>query len=113
MAEEYLRFLNLLKALDGPIHNGLDAACTKVLEAICIEAFLNKKHYYVNELIGMRTLGSQASIHKRLHTLVDRGYVVLEIQEDARIKKVVPTREAKRLYTQLNKAMLSVLKESN
>jgi hypothetical protein len=113
MAEEYLRFLNLLKAVDGPLRQTMDAGCTKLLETICIEAFLHKRYYNVNELIGMRDLGSQASIHKRLHTLVDKGYATLETQNDARIKKVIPTKDAKKLFVQLNKVMLSVIKESN
>lgn len=113
MAEEYLRFLNLLKALDGPLTRTLDAPSLKLLETICIEATLNQKYFNVNELLMMKELGSQASIHKKLHSLVDTGYVTLEIQEDARVKKVVPTKEAKKLFSQVNKLFISVLKGVN
>lgn len=111
MAEEYLRFLNLLKALDGPLHRELDSGCTKLLETICIQAYLHGHYYNVNELISMRALGSQASIHKRLHSLVERGYIELEVQEDARVKKVIPTKEAKKRMSQVNKLMLSIINQ--
>lgn len=110
MSEEYLRFLNLLNALDGPLHHDLDTNCTKLLETICIDAYLNKKKHSVNELLNMRALGSQASIHKRLHTLVDKNYVTLEIQEDARIKKVTPTKEAKKFFSRANNLLISIFK---
>ncbi len=113
MAEEYLRFLNLLKALDGPLHRELDSGCTKLLETICIQAYLHGHYYNVNELISMRALGSQASIHKRLHSLVECGYIELEVQEDARVKKVIPTKEAKKRISQVNKLFVSVLKGAN
>jgi DNA-binding MarR family transcriptional regulator len=113
MAEEYLRFLNLLKALDGPLTTKLDSASLKLLETISIEAVLNKNHFTVNELLSMKALGSQASIHKKLHALVDGGYVTLEVQEDARIKKVVPTKETKKLFSQVNKLFISVSKNAN
>ncbi len=77
MAEEYLRFLNLLKALDGPLTRTLDAPSLKLLETICIEATLNQKHFNVNELLMMKELGSQTSIQKKLHTLIDAGYVTI------------------------------------
>jgi len=113
MSDEYLRFLNLLKALDGPLTRSLDASSVKLLEIISIEAKLHQRHFTVNDLLAMKDIGSQASIHKKLHSLVDAGYITLETQEDARVKKVLPTQEAKRLFSQVNKLFVSVLKKEN
>ena len=112
MAEQYLQFLRLLKALDIPLTRELDAPSLKLLEIVSIEAFLNQKHFSVNELLAMKDIGSQASIHKKLHALVDAGYVMLEIQEDARVKKIVPTKMAKKHFDQVNKLLISVAKST-
>ena len=113
MAEEYLRFLNLLKALDGPLTGKLDATSLKLLETISIEAGLHQKYFSVNELLVMKEFGSQASIHKKIHLLVDAGYLTLQVQEDARVKKVVPTKEAKKLFSQVNKLFVSVARSTS
>jgi hypothetical protein len=114
MPEEYLRFLNLLKALEGANSQQIDDACKKLLEFIALEAFLHNKHFTVNDLISLRTLGSPASIHKRLHVLVDQGYVQLVTQtNDARVKKVIPTTQAAKRFSQISKMMVSAVKNQD
>jgi DNA-binding MarR family transcriptional regulator len=51
-------------------------------------------------------LGSQATIHKRLHKLIEDGLLELIVQEDCRVKKVLPTAKANKLFNRLNKLML-------
>jgi|DEB19_MinimDraft_2_1074335.scaffolds.fasta_scaffold61793_1 DNA-binding MarR family transcriptional regulator len=114
MPEEYLRFLNLLKALEGANSQQIDDACKKLLEVIALEAFLHNKYFTVNDLISLRTLGSPASIHKRLHFLVDKGYVQLVTQtNDARVKKVIPTSQAAKRFSQISKLMVSAVKNQD
>lgn len=114
MSEEYLRFVNLLKALEGSNTQQIDDTCKKLLEVIAVEAFLNQKYFTVNDLLGIRTLGSPASIHKRLHILVDRGYVQLMTQiNDARVKKVIPTSQAAKRFSQISKIMVDAVKNEH
>ena len=113
MPEEYLRFVNLLKALEGSNSQHIDDTCKKLLEVIAIEAYLHNKYYTVNDLISMRTLGSPASIHKRLHLLVDKGYVQLVTQiNDARVKKVIPTSQTAKRFSHFSKIMVSVVEQN-
>lgn len=112
MSIEYLRFLNLLKALDNPSAKALDATSRKLLEIISIEAALHQRHFTVNELLAMKDIGSQASIHKKLHSLVQDGYITLETQEDARVKRALPTKQANKFFSEINKLFVSVVKKA-
>jgi DNA-binding MarR family transcriptional regulator len=106
MPEIYLRFLNLLKALDEPIFEDKNNGCLQLLQKICIESFLTNKSSTVNEVISWKLLGSQASLHKRLHELVELGLITLDPHPtDGRIKIVTPTSKAKKLFKQLDKMM--------
>jgi hypothetical protein len=112
MPEFYLKFLNLLKALDEPIFEDRNNGSLQLLQRICKEAYLNKHFFTVNEVIVWKELGSQASLHKRLHELVDHELVLLARQEsDARIKIVKPTPKAKKLFAQLDRLMVKALAE--
>lgn len=111
MPEIYLRFLNLLKALDEPIFEDKNNGCLQLLQRICMQAFVSKNFFTVNEVIAWKELGSQASLHKRLHELVELDLVTLEAHvTDGRIKIVTPTAKAKKLFKQLDKIMSSTLK---
>jgi hypothetical protein len=114
MSEEYLRFVNLLKALEGSNSPQIDDTCKKLLEVIALESFLHHKYFTVNDLLGMRTLGSPASIHKRLHILADIGYVQLVTQtNDARVKRVIPTKQAAKRFSQISKIMIDAVKNEH
>lgn len=106
MQDHYLKFLNLLRALDEPIFQDKNNGCLQLLQHICIQAYISQKHYTVNEVIAWKELGSQASLHKRLHELVELGMLTLNPHEtDGRIKVVTPTPKAKKLFKQLDKIM--------
>ena len=95
-----------------PCAQPFDAQSRKLLEIISIEATLHQRHFTVNELLGMKDIGSQASIHKKVHSLVEGGYISLETQEDARVKKALPSKKAKQFFSQINKLFISVAKSA-
>lgn len=110
MAELYLKFLNLLKALNEPILEDKNNGCLQLLQRICAQAFISKNLNSVNEVIAWKELGSQASLHKRLHELVSLDLVTLDTHKtDGRIKIVTPTMQAKKLFRQLDKIMSNTL----
>lgn len=110
MPELYLRFLNLLKGLDEPIFADKNNGCLQLLQRICVQAFISKNLFTVNEVIAWKELGSQASLHKRLHDLIELELITPEAhQTDGRIKIVTPTAKAKKLFKQLDKMMSSAL----
>ena len=110
MNDQYLRFLNLIKALNEPIFEEKNNGCLQLLQQICIEAYVSKKLSTVNEVIAWKTLGSQASLHKRLHNLVELGLISLDPHPiDGRIKIVTPSGKAKKLFKQLDKMMSKTL----
>lgn len=110
MYDHYLRFLNLLKALDEPIFEDKNNGCLQLLQQICIQAYISKKLCTVNEVIAWKELGSQASLHKRLHSLVELNLVSLDPHElDGRIKIVTPTAKAKKIFKQLDKMMSKIM----
>ena len=110
MSEIYLRFLNLLKALNEPIFEDKNNGCLQLLQRIFTQAFISQNLFTVNEVIAWKELGSQASLHKRLHELVNLGLVTLDSHiTDGRIKIVTPTAKAKQLFKKLDKIMKNTL----
>lgn len=106
MSELYLKFFNLLKAIDEPIFEDKNNSCLQLLQKICAQAFILKTFCTVNEVIAWKKLGSQASLHKRLHELVDLELITLDSHPtDGRIKIVKPTLKAKRLFKKLDGLM--------
>ncbi|HQR84990.1 MAG TPA: helix-turn-helix domain-containing protein [Polynucleobacter sp.] len=95
MPNAYIRFLNLIDALDR-INPGrsLDYIEIQLLEYI-MQQDARKIPLLVGELIGLSHLGSQATLHGRLKNLVAMGYIKLvEDKNDARRKTVSPTKLA-------------------
>ena len=95
MPNAYIRFLNLIDALDR-INPGrsLDNIEIQMLEHIIQQQARNHK-LLVGDMIAMSHLGSQATLHGRLKNLVAMGYIKLvEDKNDARRKTVAPTKLA-------------------
>ena len=93
MPNAYIRFLNLIDALDR-INPGrsLDNIEIQMLEHIIQQQARNHK-LLVGDMIAMSHLGSQATLHGRLKNLVAMGYIKLvEDKNDARRKAVAPTK---------------------
>ncbi len=101
----YLRFLNLIDALDR-INPGkkLDAIEESLLDKIVTSAHA-KQPILVGDLISMADLGSQATLHGRLKNLSAMGYIKMAANEDGRKKEVLPTKAAIKRYEEISKCL--------
>ena len=95
MSNAYIRFLNIVDALDR-MNPGrtLDCLEIRLLEYIMQQHSQNIP-LLVGDLIDPSHLGSQATLHGRLKNLSALGYVKFVTNNaDARKKSVIPTRLA-------------------
>ena len=95
MSSAYIRFLNLIDALDrmNP-GRALDCLEIELLEYI-MQQNVKSNSLLVGDLISLSHLGSQATLHGRLKNLSTLGYVkLLTDNADARKKLVIPTKLA-------------------
>ncbi len=62
--------------------------------------------YRVQDIISMRSIASQATLHKALTEVVSKGYLVFKPSlSDSRVKFVFLTRKGSALESQLNKLL--------
>ena len=108
----YLRFLNLIDALDR-INPGkkLDCLEESLLNKIVL-AFYAKHSVLVGDLISLSELGSQATLHGRLKNLSVMGYIKMASNVDGRKKEVVPTKLALKRYDEISKCLDKAAKAS-
>jgi hypothetical protein len=106
----YLRFLNLIDALDR-INPGkkLDAIEKSLLDKI-VSAAHSKQAVLVGDLISISELGSQATLHGRLKNLIAMGYIKMASNDDGRKKEVLPTKLAIKRYEDISKCLEKALK---
>ena len=104
-ASPYLRFLNLLDAIDR-INPGkkLDSIEESLLNKIIL-ASVAKQSVLVGDLISLSDLGSQATLHGRLKNLSAMGYIKMAANEDGRKKEVLPTKIALKRYEDISKCL--------
>ena len=101
----YIRFLNLLDALDR-INPGkkLDYIEESLLDKIVNCAHLEES-ILVGDLISLAELGSQATLHGRLKNLSVMGYIKMASNTDGRKKEVLPTKLAIKRYEEISKCL--------
>ena len=101
----YLRFLNLLDAIDR-INPGkkLDFIEESLLNKIVL-ASVAKQSVLVGDLISLSDLGSQATLHGRVKNLCAMGYIKMAANEDGRKKQVLPTKIALKRYEDISKCL--------
>jgi DNA-binding MarR family transcriptional regulator len=108
----YVRFLNLIDALDR-INPGkkLDSTEESLLDKIVL-SFHAKQSILVGDLISLSELGSQATLHGRLKNLNAMGYIKMAANEDGRKKEVLPTKVAIKRYEEMSKCLEKAVKAS-
>jgi len=108
----YIRFLNLIDALDR-MNPGkkLDSTEESLLDRIVL-SFHAKQAILVGDLISISQLGSQATLHGRLKSLSAMGYIKMAANEDGRKKEVVPTKIALKRYEEISKCLEKAAKAS-
>jgi len=108
----YIRFLNLIDALDR-MNPGkkLDSTEESLLDRIVLSLHA-KQAILVGDLISISELGSQATLHGRLKSLSAMGYIKMAANEDGRKKEVVPTKIALKRYEEISKCLEKAAKAS-
>ena len=108
----YIRFLNLINALDR-MNPGkkLDSTEESLLDRIVL-SFHAKQAILVGDLISISELGSQATLHGRLKNLSAMGYIKMAANEDGRKKEVIPTKIALKRYEEISKCLEKAAKAS-
>lgn len=95
MKSSYIRFLNIIAAIDrANPGKTLDDLETQLLEyTLC--ALDRGEKLLVGDLLKLNQFGSQATLHSRVKRLVSLGYLKLvPDKEDGRKKLIVPTKMA-------------------
>jgi DNA-binding MarR family transcriptional regulator len=106
LAEAYFRFLQLAKALQSDASAvALDANERALLEAVAL-CWFEDRPMTVREAIALESLGSPATLHKRITRLRQKDMLVAYNQEgDRRAKYLVPSEKTLQLFADLGAHM--------
>ncbi len=101
----YIRFLDFVAVLDSKCTLKTLDPTENLLLNIVMRDDQARRSIFVGDLIGLRLLGSQAMLHKRVMNLRSMGYIKLVIQDDARKKRVMPTLQAYKRFEAFSRCM--------
>lgn len=105
-ADIYMRFLQLTDALRGlPSLPPLDPLEERIL-AIVARASQGDERLSVRDMMGKKELGAPATVHSRLTSMREKGWLILTDTEDTRRKQVELTQDALKYFDKLSKCML-------
>ncbi len=106
----YLRFLNLVHALDsGEGAPAMDLDAKKLLEviAVCHEA---QKPLTVTDAMALNSIASPATIHRKLDQLRELGFIDTVFEgKNRRTKYLVPTEAAHTYFGKVGEVMQQAL----
>ena len=101
----YFRFLQVSRALTDSQETVLSANHRALLEAVVL-AWHEGQPLSVRQAISLESLGSPATLHKRLATLRSAGLLEeISVEGDRRTKLLGPTTQALQFFAQLGNAM--------
>jgi len=105
-ADIYLRFLQLAEALRGmPSLPSLDPLEERIL-ALVARANQERQRLSVRDMMAQQTLGSPATLHGRLKSMREKGWIMLADTEDSRRKQIELTQAALLHFDKLSKCLL-------
>jgi hypothetical protein len=105
-ADIYLRFLQLSEALRGlPSLPALDPLEEKILQLVA-RATQGKERLSVRDMMAQQALGSPATLHARLKSMRDKGWITLADTEDPRRKQIELSQAALRHFDKLSECFL-------
>ena len=109
LAEAYFRFLQLAKTFQAePSTAAMDANDRALLDAVALRWFEGQP-MTVREAIALETLGSPATLHKRISRLRQKDMLVAFNQEgDRRAKYLIPSEKTLKLFSELGGSMKKV-----
>jgi DNA-binding MarR family transcriptional regulator len=106
-ADIYLRFLQLTEALRGlPSLPELDPLEERIL-ALVARARQDNERLSVRDMMAKDQLGSPATVHNRLKSMREKGWIMLTDTEDTRRKQVDLTQAALLHFDKLSQCMLN------
>jgi len=102
----YLRFLNLIHALDNQdTAQAMDLDAKKLLEVIAVH-HAQEKPLTVTDAMALKSIASPATIHRKLDQLREFGMIDMVFEgKNRRTKFLVPTQAAHNYFEQVGKAM--------
>lgn len=102
----YLRFLQLADAIrDLPSLPPLDPLEDRILSLIA-RATQQDERLSVRDMMSKHDLGAPATIHNRLKTMREKGWILLADTDDTRRKQLTLTPQALKHFDQLSKCLL-------
>jgi len=111
-ADVYLRFLQLAEAIRGlPSLPPLDPLEERILIFVAA-ARQKRERLSVRDLMAKAELGAPATIHSRLKSMREKGWIELAETEDARRKQVELTQAAMLHFDRLSKCLLKAAQGS-
>ena len=109
-ADLYLRFLQLAEAIRGlPSLPPLDPLEERILSWVA-RAAQQKERLSVRDMMAREEFGAPATIHGRLKSMREKGWITLADTEDARRKQVALTKDAVKHFERLSKCMVQAMR---
>lgn len=109
-ADIYVRFLQLAEAIRGmPSLPPLEPLEERILSLVA-RAGQHKERLSVRDMMAKDELGSPATIHSKLKSMREKGWIMLSDTEDARRKQIELTQAALLHFDKLSKCMLQAAK---
>ena len=109
-ADIYVRFLQLSEAIRGlPSLPPLDPLEERMLAWVARAGSAGER-LSVRDMMGHEEFGAPATIHARLKSMREKGWIVLADTEDARRKQLELTDAALQHYARLSQALVKAAK---
>ncbi|CAD6554627.1 hypothetical protein LMG27952_05644 [Paraburkholderia hiiakae] len=109
-ADIYLRFLQLTEALRGlPALPALDPLEEKILEFVA-RTTQKSNRLSVRDMMAQSEIGSPATLHARITSMREKGWLTLSDTEDARRKQIELTPAALKHFDRLAEAFAKAAK---
>lgn len=109
-ADVYMRFLQLAQAIRGlPSLPALDPLEERILGLVA-NAQQARERLSVRDMMAKHELGAAQTIHTRLKSMRDKGWIELADTEDARRKQIELTQAAIRHFERLSDCMVQATK---
>jgi len=111
-ADIYLRFLQLAEAIRGlPSLPPLDPLEERILMFIA-RSGQKATRLSVRDMMGYDEFGSPATVHTRLKSMREKGWIMLSDTEDTRRKQIELTQAALLHFDKLSKCMVKAVEKT-
>jgi DNA-binding MarR family transcriptional regulator len=111
-AEIFLRFLQLSEAVRGlPSLPELDPLEERMLMLVA-RAGQENERLSVRDMMAKHELGAPATVHTRLKSMREKGWIMLTDTEDSRRKQVELTQAALQHFDRLSQCMLKAARSA-